>query len=64
MRMILIKSKKYRTFSKLTHAVALVRAFCFNRLEPALLLNLLYMIIFIAVFGAMAIKRLTLRVID
>ncbi|MDM8539526.1 ABC transporter permease [Desulfococcaceae bacterium HSG9] len=48
----------------LTHAVALVRAFCFNRLEPALLLNLLYMIIFIAVFGALAIKRLTLRVID
>jgi len=48
----------------LKHAVVLVRAFCFNRFEPSLLLNLLYMIIFTSVFGALAIKRLTLRVIN
>ena len=48
----------------LKHAVVLVRAFCFNRFEPVLLLNLLYMIIFTSVFGALAIKRLTLRVIN
>jgi len=48
----------------LKHAVVLVRAFCFNRFEPALLLSLVYMIVFTSVFGALAIKRLTRRVIN
>jgi len=48
----------------LKHAVVLVRAFCFNRFEAGQLLNLFYMIIFIAVFGVLAIKRLTLRMIN
>jgi len=48
----------------LKHSVDLVRAFCFNRFEPALLLNLLYILVFIAIFGTLAIRRLRNRVIN
>jgi lipooligosaccharide transport system permease protein len=48
----------------LQHAVNLVRAFCFNRFAPTLLLNLLYILVFIVFFGTLAIRRLNKRVIS
>lgn len=48
----------------LKHSVVLVRAFCFNQFESTLWLNLAYILIFIAVFGVLAIQRLSMRVID
>ncbi|MCF8091599.1 MAG: ABC transporter permease [Desulfotignum sp.] len=48
----------------LMHAVRLVRAFCFNSFDPGLFFNLAYMIIFIALFGSMAIKRLKKRIVN
>ncbi|NNF99677.1 MAG: ABC transporter permease [Desulfobacteraceae bacterium] len=51
-------------FFPLKHAVSLVRAFCFNTFEPDLMLNLLYMILFIIVFSSLAIRRLSRRIIN
>ncbi len=51
-------------FFPLKHAVDLVRALCFNRFEPGLIFNLLYILTFIAVFGTLAIGRLKRRVVN
>ncbi|HUT29425.1 MAG TPA: ABC transporter permease [Sedimentisphaerales bacterium] len=48
----------------LTHAVRLVRAVCNNDYKPALLIDLLYMAVFILVVGLLAIKRLRKRLVD
>jgi lipooligosaccharide transport system permease protein len=48
----------------LTHAVRLVRAFCFNRYNVFLLLDLLFIICFILFFGFLAVKRLKKRLIS
>jgi lipooligosaccharide transport system permease protein len=47
----------------LSHAVRLVRAFCYNRFELNMLLNGLYIAAFILVFGFLAIRRLKKRLI-
>jgi lipooligosaccharide transport system permease protein len=47
----------------LTHPVALTRALCANRFHPALLLNLLYMIVLTLVTGYFAVKRLRKRLV-
>ncbi len=47
----------------LTHSVRLVRAFCINRYSPTLLLDLLYIVIFIAVTAYFAVTRLKKRMI-
>ena len=48
----------------LTHAVRVVRAFCFNRFDPSLALSALYMLVFILVFGFFAVRRLGKRLIS
>ncbi len=48
----------------LTHSVRLVRAVCANNYEPLLLLDLLYIAVFIMVVGFFAIKRLKKRLVD
>lgn len=48
----------------LTHSVRLVRAVCTNTYNWALLLDLLYAIVFIAVVGFFAVKRLRRRLIS
>ncbi len=48
----------------LMHAVRLVRAFFFNSFDPGLLFNMAYMIIFTVLFGSMAIRRLTRRIVN
>ncbi len=50
-------------FFPLTHAVNLVRAFCFNTYSGRLLLDTAYILVFIFVFGVLAVKRLTKRLI-
>ena len=47
----------------LTHAVRLVRAVCTNRYHPPLLLDALYAVLFIAVIGFFAIRRLKKRLV-
>lgn len=47
----------------LTHCVRLVRAVCMNRYETTLLADLLYIVVFIAVVGFFAVKRLKRRLI-
>jgi len=47
----------------LTHAVRLVRAVCTNRYNPPLLLDALYAVLFIAVIGFFAIRRLKKRLV-
>lgn len=51
-------------FFPLKHAVDLVRAFCFNRFEPALFFNVFYILTFIAVFSTLAIRRLNQRIVN
>ena len=50
-------------FFPLTHAVNLVRAFCFNTYSGRLLLDTTYILVFIFVFGVLAVKRLSKRLI-
>lgn len=51
-------------FFPLTHAVNIVRAFCFNRFSGRLYWDLLYILVFIVVFGFLAIKRLEKRLVS
>ena len=47
----------------LTHSVRLVRAVCTSRYQASLLLDLLYIFVFIAVVGFLAVKRLKKRLV-
>ncbi len=47
----------------LTHSVRLARAVCTNNYHPALLLDLFYAVIFVAIFGFLAVRRLRKRLI-
>ena len=47
----------------LTHSVRLVRAVCTHRYNPALMLDLIYIIAFILIVGFFAIKRLKKRLV-
>jgi lipooligosaccharide transport system permease protein len=47
----------------LTHSVRLVRAVCTHRYNPALLLDLLYIVVFILIIGFFAIRRLRRRLV-
>ncbi len=48
----------------LTHSVRLVRAICTNDYKPVLLLDLLYIAIFILIVGYFAIRRLKKRLVN
>jgi len=48
----------------LTHSVRLVRSVCLNDYKPVLLLDLLYIAIFILVVGYFAIRRLKKRLVN
>ncbi len=48
----------------LTHSVRLVRAVCQNQYHPFLLLDLLYIAVFIVVVGLLAIRRLRKRLVN
>ena len=48
----------------LTHSVRLVRAICTNSYRPGLLLDLLYIVVFILVVGFFAIRRLRKRLVS
>ena len=48
----------------LTHAVRLSRAVCASHYTPALLGSVAYIVLFTAVFGAMAIRRLRRRLVS
>ena len=48
----------------LTHSVRLVRAVCTSRYHPGLLLDVLYIVLFIAIVGYFAIKRLKKRLVN
>ena len=48
----------------LTHSVRLVRSVCMNDYRPVLLLDLLYIAIFILVVGFFAIRRLKKRLVN
>lgn len=48
----------------LTHSVRLVRAVCQNQYHPVLLLDLLYIAVFIVVVGFFAIQRLKKRLVN
>jgi len=48
----------------LTHSVRLVRAVCTNSYKPTLLLDLLYIVVFIVVVGFFAIRRLRKRLVS
>jgi lipooligosaccharide transport system permease protein len=48
----------------LTHSVRLVRAVCTNHYSPVLLLDLLYVAVFIVVVGYFAIRRLRKRLVN
>jgi len=48
----------------LTHSVRLVRAVCQNQYHPILLLDLLYIAVFIVVVGFFAIRRLRKRLVN
>ncbi|MCP4132949.1 MAG: ABC transporter permease [bacterium] len=47
----------------LTHSANLVRAFCFNTYKFGLLYDVLYIVIFILVFGFLAIRKLEKRIV-
>jgi lipooligosaccharide transport system permease protein len=47
----------------LTHSVRLVRAVCTHRYNPALILDFLYIIVFILIIGFFAIRRLRKRLV-
>ena len=51
-------------FFPLTHAVNLVRAFCFNTYSGRLLLDTAYILVFVLVFGVLAVNRLSKRLIS
>jgi lipooligosaccharide transport system permease protein len=51
-------------FFPLTHSANIVRAFCFNSFSPRLYWDLLYIIVFILVFGYLAIWRLEKRLVS
>lgn len=48
----------------LTHSVRLVRAVCTNNYQPVLLLDILYIVLFIAIVGYFAIHRLKKRLVN
>ena len=48
----------------LTHPVRLMRAICTNNYEYVLLWDILYIIVFIAIFASLAIKRLRKRLVN
>lgn len=48
----------------LTHSVRLVRSVCTNNYRPVLLLDLLYIVIFILIVGYFAIRRLRKRLVN
>ncbi len=48
----------------LTHSVRLVRAVCTSRYQPVLLLDILYIVLFIAIVGYFAIHRLKKRLVN
>ena len=48
----------------LTHAARIVRAFCFNSFNVNLLLDALYIIVFIIIFGFLAVTKLKKRLIS
>ncbi|TFG48873.1 MAG: ABC transporter [Candidatus Brocadiia bacterium] len=48
----------------LTHSVRLVRAVCANNYSPVLLLDLLYVVLFILIVGWFAIQRLKKRLVN
>ncbi|MBN2589101.1 MAG: ABC transporter permease [Sedimentisphaerales bacterium] len=48
----------------LTHSVRLVRAICTNDYKPILFFDMIYIILFIVVFGYLAIKRLKKRLVN
>ncbi|MBN1975460.1 MAG: ABC transporter permease [Sedimentisphaerales bacterium] len=48
----------------LTHSVRLVRAICTNSYKPILLLDMIYIVFFIMIFGYFAIKRLKKRLVS
>lgn len=48
----------------LTHSVRLTRAFCFSNFEISLLWDLLYLILFIAIFGVIGVRRLRHKLVD
>ena len=48
----------------LTHSVRLVRAVCRNSYDWSLGFDLLYIVVFILVFGFLAVKRLKKRLVN
>ncbi len=48
----------------LTHSARIIRSLTLNQLEPSLLLDLAYLLIFIVVFGYLAVRRLRKRIIS
>jgi lipooligosaccharide transport system permease protein len=48
----------------LTHSVRLVRAVCLSRYELALLADLAYILLFVAIVGALAVRRLRHRLVS
>lgn len=57
----------FRPFAELvplTHSVRLVRAVCINNYQPILLLDILYIVLFIAIVGYFAIHRLKKRLVN
>ena len=57
----------FRPFAELvplTHSVRLVRAVCTNHYQPILLLDILYIVLFIAIVGYFAIHRLKKRLVN
>ena len=48
----------------LTHSVRLVRAMCTSNYRPLLILDLLYIFVFIGVVGFLAVKRLKKRLVS
>ena len=51
-------------FFPLTHSVNIVRAFCFAQFDAALFYDVLYVFVFTAIFGFMAIRRLKKRLVS
>jgi lipooligosaccharide transport system permease protein len=48
----------------LTHSVRLVRAICTNEYKPILLFDMIYIVLFITIFGYLAVKRLKKRLVN
>ncbi len=48
----------------LTHSARIIRSLTLNQLDPTLLLDLAYLLVFIVVFGYLAVRRLRTRIIS